>query len=86
MSTTPMMDEFINVVEQIAAANHAHHIDVVTVELGAKCNVTPFYFREQFCEASRNTILEGAELHFIMGTDEADKHAEDVVLWGLELT
>ena len=84
--TIPQMDELVHTIEAIAEAHHAHHIEAITLELGACCNVTPTYFREHFLTAAEHTLAEDAELIFVTNADVSDKHAHDVTLLEIEIT
>lgn len=86
MKTAPEMINFVHAVETIATANRAHHVDVITVELGATCFVSPYYFYMLFQDAAHNTILEDAQLEFIESDDVYSTTADDVVLCGLEIS
>lgn len=85
MSTIPQMDDFVHMVEDIAHIYHAHHVESITVGLGARCNITPTYFRQHFSSAAEHTLAEDAELIFVASEDTSDKHACDVTLLEIEV-
>lgn len=85
MSTIPEMDEFIDLIEDIAHIYRAQHVASVTIELGALCNISPTYFRQHFTTAAANSMAADAELIFINNSDETDRYAADVTLLELEV-
>ena len=54
--------KMVNMAEETARENNAAKIRSITVEIGKTSGVMPYYMHKYFPEASKGTLLEGAEL------------------------
>ena len=52
----------VSMAEEIALSNNAKKVKSIVVEIGKTSGVMPFYMHKYYPEASKGTILEGAEL------------------------
>jgi hydrogenase nickel incorporation protein HypA/HybF len=52
----------VNMAIEVAIANHAGRVRQIEVAIGKTSGVMPYYMHKYYPEASKGTILEGAEL------------------------
>ncbi|SFC86392.1 hydrogenase maturation nickel metallochaperone HypA [Butyrivibrio sp. YAB3001] len=54
--------KMVNLAEEVARDNNAKRIKAIVIEIGKTSGVMPYYMHKYFPEASKGTMLEGAEL------------------------
>ena len=54
--------KMVNMAEEVARENNAKTIKKIVVEIGKTSGVMPYYMYKYFPDASKGTMLEGAEL------------------------
>jgi hydrogenase nickel incorporation protein HypA/HybF len=80
-----LMDDLMRKIEQEADAEGGGRVVSVRVRLGALTHFTPEQFREQFADASRGTVAEGAAVAAELHTDPTEPEAETVVLESIDV-
>jgi hydrogenase nickel incorporation protein HypA/HybF len=79
------MNDLMREIETVTRADGARRVTRVAVRLGALSHFTPEHFREQFVDASRGTLAEGAAVDAVLETDLEDSRAAGVVLESVEV-
>ncbi len=59
MSYISMM---VSLAAKVATENHAKKVKAIVVEVGKTTGVMPYYMKKYYPEASKGTLVEGAEL------------------------
>lgn len=80
-----LMQDVMQKIEAIAAAEGALQVSGVGVRLGALSHFTPEHFREHFADASRGTIAEGAVVDAVVDERIDSERARDVVIESIEV-
>ena len=52
----------VSLAEDVAHENNAKAVESIVVEIGQSSGVMPYYMQKYFPEASKGTIIDGAEL------------------------
>jgi hydrogenase nickel incorporation protein HypA/HybF len=79
------MDDLIGAILRVVEEEGGRRVVRVCVRLGALSHFTPGHFREHFEQATRGTLVEGAEVKSELATDPTDPAAQGVVLESVEL-
>lgn len=80
-----LINDLMEKVGATARAEHAGRVVGVKVRLGALSHISVDHFREHFEEACKGTIAEGAKLEVVTVTDQADPHAQEILLESIDV-
>lgn len=75
-----LMADLLKKIEGVARDNGAQRVTKVRVWLGAFAHISASHFREHFEEGTRGSLAEGATLVVDESDDQADPHAQEIVL------
>ena len=56
------MIRMVSLAAEVAKENNAESVESIVVEVGKTSGVMPYYMHKYFPEASKGTVIEGAEL------------------------
>ena len=80
-----LIADLLRKIQAVSEANNHGRILSVRVKLGAMSHISPEHFREHFCQATKNTTLDGAQLEIEVLTDETDPQAQEILLDSVEI-
>ena len=80
-----LINDLMRKINDLARENNARRVVGVQVALGALAHISAGHFREHFEQAAAGTLAEGARLEIKMLRDEADPHAQEIRLVGVEV-
>jgi hydrogenase nickel incorporation protein HypA/HybF len=85
MHELSLLNDMLRKITDVAAEHHSERVTGVKVRLGALSHISPQHFREHFERAVAGTIIEGAQLKIVPGTDSDDAHAQEIMLESVDL-
>jgi hydrogenase nickel incorporation protein HypA/HybF len=80
MHEKALMDDLMEKILDVSAAEGGARVTRITVWLGALSHFTPEHFQEHFDDAARGTLAEGAAIDATLDDDVSDPRAAGVVL------
>lgn len=85
MHEASLMADLMRKIATLAEAQHARHVTVVRLALGALSHLSPDHLREHFVHAARGTVVEGARLDIETRTDITEPMAQDIRLDSIDV-
>ena len=80
MHELSLLSDLLRKITSVAQEQNAEKVVSIQVKLGALCHLSADHFREHFSHTVCGTVAEGARLDIEVSTDQADPHAQEIVL------
>ena len=85
MHEQSLIINLIKQIESIAKENEARKVTAVRIKLGALSHTSPEHFREHFEPLAVGTVVDGAQLEFMISEDMDDPYAQDILIESIDI-